>query len=400
MFEQATHELLPVPTHDERARQHASIVLQRLIMMQLMPGNVTVFHDSALPRFRDTNGRDPATRGEIRSVMEQEAYFRLTSSMQRCAQEIMWTSVDETVCRESERIAAAASSISGSAARSKLTMGLGFDMPSYVGKVDHHCMPGGYSAELDSDDVSAGALYERGVFLYTHGTLGPNMDGLGLLAAHFIERHFPGFLPSRILDMGCSIGSSTIGLARSFPDAEVHAIDVGPGLLRYAHARSELQGCRIAYSQQSAEATNYPDGHFSLITALVLLHETSRAAIPRIFAEAHRLLAPGGIFLAYDRPPYAGAEPLDQFFREWDGIHNNEPFWNGLHELDLERELESAGFRRADVQARLGPSVSMIRVSDAPARRYNDMLIQEAVGDAKVSPHSWFLTAVKSEHGG
>ncbi|MCL6753034.1 methyltransferase domain-containing protein [Nostoc sp. CCCryo 231-06] len=61
-----------------------------------------------------------------------------------------------------------------------------------------------------------------------------------------------------------SIGNSTLPYVDGFPDAEVHAIDVGAPMLRYAHARAESLGKRVHFSQQNAEQTNFPDESFDL----------------------------------------------------------------------------------------------------------------------------------------
>jgi hypothetical protein len=81
----------------------------------------------------------------------------------------------------------------------------------------------------------------------------------------------------------------------------------------------------------------------------IVLHETSREALPRIFAEAHRLLRPGGLTVHLEQPPYHGLDPFEQFMRDWDGRYNNEPFWSALHETRLPEVLQSVGFERSRI---------------------------------------------------
>jgi ubiquinone/menaquinone biosynthesis C-methylase UbiE len=71
----------------------------------------------------------------------------------------------------------------------------------------------------------------------------------------------------------------------------VWGIDVGGPLVRYAHARAAALGHDINFAQMNAEETTFPDGHFDLVVSHILLHETSGKAMPRIFKEAHRVLA-------------------------------------------------------------------------------------------------------------
>ena len=137
-----------------------------------------------------------------------------------------------------------------------MTIDPDFRVPGYLTYYDIHCQSGAYHATYDDDDVSAGALYDRGTFLYTMGRIGTKMDYLGrTLLAHY-KKLYPGVTPKRILDMGCSVGQSTIAWAEEFPDSEIHAIDVGESLLRYAHARAEDLGHKIHFSQQNAEKTD------------------------------------------------------------------------------------------------------------------------------------------------
>ena len=75
-----------------------------------------------------------------------------------------------------------------------------------------------------------------------NGALGPENNLTGdTLVAYLREKH-PDFKPQRIVDMGCAIGNSTVVWGRAFPKAELHGIDVGAPVLRYAHARAESPG--------------------------------------------------------------------------------------------------------------------------------------------------------------
>jgi hypothetical protein len=44
-------------------------------------------------------------------------------------------------------------------------------------------MPGGYGGDGGAGDVTAGALYDRGVYLYALGMMGPMNDDIGGSAA-------------------------------------------------------------------------------------------------------------------------------------------------------------------------------------------------------------------------
>ena len=98
------------------------------------------------------------------------------------------------------------------------------------------------------------------------------------------------------------------------------------------------------FSQQDAERTNFPDGHFDLIVSHGLAHETSNKAIRAIMAEAARLLAPGGVTLHSDPQMGRGLSPHDAFMHDWDTHYNSEPFWGTLHDIGVANLMTGAGF--------------------------------------------------------
>ena len=85
----------------------------------------------------------------------------------------------------------------------------------------------------------AGAVYDRGVYVYAYGGLGAiEMRPLGQGTIDCVRRRFPELRPRRILDLGCGAGMSTLPLADAWPDAEIFAVDLAAPMLRYAHGRS------------------------------------------------------------------------------------------------------------------------------------------------------------------
>jgi SAM-dependent methyltransferase len=94
----------------------------------------------------------------------------------------------------------------------------------------------------------------------------------------------------------------------------------------------------------NAERTSFPDGHFDLVVSHVLLHETSGKAMPRIFHECFRLLAPGGYMIHADLPPFNLMDPLVQFILDNETYYNNEPFWGAMRDMNQVALAEQAGF--------------------------------------------------------
>ena len=175
--------------------------------------------------------------------------------------------------------------------------------------------------------------------------LGRWNDGGGQALAQWLKKEHPQFKPRRILDLGCTVGHNAVPLAQAFPDAEVIAIDVAAPMLRYAHARARSLGVEnINFRQANAEALDYPDGHFDLISTAMFWHESSSKAMPRKLKEIHRLLADGGLTAHLEQPQYTGMDVYEQFVRDWDTYNNNEPFWGVMHEYDLRKMMADAGF--------------------------------------------------------
>ena len=174
---------------------------------------------------------------------------------------------------------------------------------------------------------------------------GPKNGDMGRTAIAYLKKHYPNFKAKKILDMVCAVGHSTLPYLEGFPGAEVHALDVGAPMLRYAHARAESLGKTLHFSQQNAEHTDYPDGSFDMVVSHVLMHETSLKAMKNILRECHRLLKPGGWMFHVEVPfRYADLDCYDQFVRDWSTRSNAEPFWGTINELDLEKVVTAAGF--------------------------------------------------------
>ncbi len=340
---QYPHAMLPEASADEFARQEFVKSLKFHLASQISPGNKDAFEARAKPRFERSAKRPPETIHDVRKVMADEPYFNFWSALQRNSQEMMWKSVQLSVERQlPDLIDASKSDLPETGGTLRLDPAL--ETPRYHKAVDIHCMPGGYHSEFTTDDVANGATYDRAVYLYAMGRMGPFNSDIGDTTIAWIKANHPNFRPRRILDMGCSVGHSTLPYCDAFPDAEVYGIDVGAPMLRYAHARARTLGKTVHFSQQNAEATDFPDGHFDLIVSHILVHETSHVAIRRIMREANRLLAPGGLVVHAETPPYRDLPLYDAFMLDWDTRNNNEPYWGASHELKATEVAAETGF--------------------------------------------------------
>ena len=362
-LEQHKHAILQEPNHDELARQQFVRSFKEHLVAQVHPGNRLAFEHRVKPVFVKEHGREPENRFEIRDVMGEDPHYRMFSALLRTSQEMMWSASQQPVQRNLDDLIKKAKD-TGSAGGS-LRLDPDLEIPRYHKAVDIHCQPGGYHTEVTEDDVAPGAIYDRAVFIYAMGQMGPDNADMGGSTVAWIKENYPDFEPARILDMGCAVGHSTVPYAQGWSGAEVHAVDVAAPMLRYAHARAEALGAKIHFSQQNAEQTDFADASFDLVVSHILLHETSEKAIRRVIAECHRLLKPGGLMVHAETPPYKDLEAFDAFMLDWDTRNNNEPFWGRSHDIDYVELSRNAGFDPEKVFEVMAPSAYQI----AQARR-------------------------------
>ncbi|MGD1700729.1 methyltransferase domain-containing protein [Dapis sp. BLCC M229] len=343
MNKKLAHPMMPQANHDELARQNFAYSLRKYMSTKMLPELKVVYEETVKPQFERENQRPPKDRYEIRRGMQQQQYYKWLSSFKRTIQEMMWESVATTVERQlPELIKQAKDRV---APQGTLKLDPELKIPVYQTAVDIHCMPGGYNGEYTQDDISAGAIYDLGVYIYGMRNRDSIRDVRGQTVIHkFLKQQYPSFQPRKILDMGCTVGANTLPYVDAYPNAEVYGIDLAPAILRYAHARAESLGKRVHFSQQNAEKTNFPDESFDLVVSHIFLHEIPVPAIRNVFRESYRLLAPGGIMIHQDARLYRHLDLYTAFLYDEETTNNNEPFWSAMRDLDLVAVAREAGF--------------------------------------------------------
>ena len=326
------HAVFPQSAHDDTARFDFLANLNGYLSTRLSPKVRESYEKRVRPAFEQREGRAPESRHEVRKAMAADPVYQTWSALRRNTMEMRQQAGRGMVLRQLGPLIDKVRQINETSPGLQLDPSV--QVPRYVSAVDIHCMPGGYHTELVPGDVLAPANYDSGIFATTGGMLGRWNDGGGQALAQWLKKEHPQFKPRRILDLGCTVGHNAVPLAQAFPDAEVIAIDVAAPMLRYAHARARSLGVEnINFRQANAEALDYPDGHFDLISTAM-----------RKLKEIHRLLADGGLTAHLEQPQYTGMDVYEQFVRDWDTYNNNEPFWGVMHEYDLRRMMADAGF--------------------------------------------------------
>ena len=332
-FQQIDHPILPASTADELSRQEFVKSFKGYIQNAILPGVKLAYDVRSAPAFAKSTGAAPKDRWEVRKAMLSDPYFQGYVSLNRLSQELMWRSVIDSVDRQLPELIGKVDEIK--TVGGTLSVDPDFVPPHYTTALDIHCMPGGYAGVVAENDVAAGAVYDRGVYLYAMGYMGPFNDDMGRSVCNYVTRKYPEFKPKKIVDLGCTVGHSTLPFSEKFPEAEVHGVDVGEAVLRYAHARAEGMGLKVHFSQQDAASLNYEDNSFDLVVSHILLHETSGKAMPEIFKECYRILKPSGMMIHADLPPFGDMDAYQQFVLDNETYYNNEPFWGAMRDLSL-----------------------------------------------------------------
>jgi SAM-dependent methyltransferase len=336
------------PTQPEMARQGFVSALRKHVMVNLASELRDDYERSAKPQYTQIHGHEPTTSRDVKKAMEPRTLYRMWSSLRYNAQEMVWATVQDSVERAlPEMIEVARAAAETNPAGGSLRLNPNLEIPRYVSALDVHLMPGCFHTEHTGDDVAQGAVQVaggdvfRGGFRHRKG----NPGGVGESIAQYLKLKHPEFKPKRILDLGCNTGKNLFPYLTVYPDAEAHGVDVGAPLLRFGHAVASYENLPVHFSQQNAEHLDFEDNSFDIVTSSFFLHELPVKSTKAIFAEARRVLRPGGLMIHMELPPNSEVDPYYGFYLDWDaGSNNNEPFYADFRNQDVAALCHGAGF--------------------------------------------------------
>lgn len=281
------------------------------------------------------DGRDLTRVNDIRAVFDPVPQLAVRNRMMRTLQEMTWRGLRAGYADTARYLAEL--DAYDKKGPGKVEWDPTFQAPAYA-KQPIHIQPGGYGG-----DPIAGYWYYQGTHTFF---IGANTQDEGHLGCAQAARTPADGKVKRILDIACSVGQLTVGLAERLPNAEVWGIDTAAPMVRFAHKRAVDLNVPVNFSQRDAETTGFPDSHFDMITSYILFHEVENSRIQSILNEMYRVLRPGGTFSIFDFPyDVKQLPPFMRYFFDLDGKDNCEPYALDFVTMDFTGALRKAGFQ-------------------------------------------------------
>jgi len=117
------------------------------------------------PDFIQANERKPKDKSEVKSLMLNNKGYQSWSLLQRLSQQMMFTSVIDTVERNLDSMI---DDLDKHQLIGSLEIDEFLDIPRYLTAYDIHQQPGGYHSESIEKDISAGAVAQFMIFLFRY----------------------------------------------------------------------------------------------------------------------------------------------------------------------------------------------------------------------------------------
>ena len=166
------------------------------------------------------------------------------------------------------------------------------------------------------------------------GDVGKFFDGLHDEYTETITRCFPRYcemqwallkyLPDEIrrgtrevrsiVDLGCGTGNLAVLLAREFPDADLHLVDVSSESLDVA--RQRLDDTQATFHTADMREWEFPGGH-DLVASSIAIHHIDAREKQSLFSRVHQSLRPGGVFAMADQCAGATDDIYQQHIQLW-----------------------------------------------------------------------------------
>ncbi|SKB52421.1 class I SAM-dependent methyltransferase [Daejeonella lutea] len=114
-------------------------------------------------------------------------------------------------------------------------------------------------------------------------------------------RYLPSdFQPKRILDLGCGTGNLTELMLKTFPEAEIDALDISENILKESRKRFS-QIPNIRYIQADFKSLHLAPGSYDLVMSTIAIHHIEDYHKSKLYKEVYQALTDKGIFIFADQ---------------------------------------------------------------------------------------------------
>lgn len=187
----------------------------------------------------------------------------------------------------------------------------------------------------------------------------------------------------RVLEIGCGPGRGLNLVSRLEEDSTFVGLDLSPKAVEYATKHS-TNGGRVKFMQGDAEALPFADGEFDAVLNIESSHNYPH--LERFFAEAVRVLKPGGYLVHVDMM-------TSSFVAQLGRIRNDL-----AHAVDWLVDEDISEWVRASVRTRMEPNSYFRRTVrecvPLPGRLVIEPMMMNVYGNVFVSERNGFLSSM------
>jgi ubiquinone/menaquinone biosynthesis C-methylase UbiE len=217
-----------------------------------------------------------------------------------------------------------------------LTINPDFVAPDYYQGVWFHRTTGGWNGHPEMGFIHSELVHKT----YVARNFGGDIFGQRRAVLSMLPRADY----TRICEMGTSSGHFTVALQETFPTAHITGIEIAVPMLKEALRTANANGWAWDLHQGAAEDTGFAGESFDLVASYIILHEMPASAIRATFAEAFRLLEPGGQMLMSDVTPYRRHDKMGAWRADAQAQKGGEPYWREAASLDWSATAREVGF--------------------------------------------------------
>lgn len=204
---------------------------------------------------------------------------------------------------------------------------IGEGLPDYYVR-NFHFQTDGYLSE------DSAKLYDHQVEILFNGSA----QTMRRLSLPHIAAKYPQTESFSILEIGCGPGSLTKDLARTFPKAQITAVDLSFPYLKEAQ-KNLKKFPRVGFLQANGEDLPFKDGAFDVVVCCFMFHELPLKAREKVILEMKRVQKQNGLCVVTDAIQKDDTPELNWALERFP-ISYHEPFFKNYQQNSLEKMID------------------------------------------------------------